>query len=157
MALESDSKKKVQEINLKEYLDYFGVSYTSFKSMDELKELQRQISYDLLFVDYDYSDEAAISKYSHSAESMVLLTKSYYMKKIDSMGLDLFKVLYEPLNSTKLKNVLEARDVEEFKQAKAKKARRKKFDEHSKLFSQEDSASLFFQMDTNDQNKHYSQ
>ncbi|MEA3372553.1 MAG: response regulator [Campylobacterota bacterium] len=131
--LESDNKKKIQEINLKEYLDFFGVSYTTFRSMDELKELQRQISYDLLFVDYDFTDEAGIQEYSNSAEHMILITKSYYMKKIDSMGLDIFKVLYEPLNSTKVKNVLESHDVEEFKQAKAKKSRRKKYDEHSKF------------------------
>jgi signal transduction histidine kinase/CheY-like chemotaxis protein len=132
--LEDASKKKRQEFNLKEYLDFFGVSYTAFSSMDELKDLQRQISYDLLFVDYDYTDEEGLVNFSGSPENMVLITKSFYMKKIDSMGLDIFKVLYEPLNSTKLKNVLEAYDVEEYKQAKAaKKARRKKFDDNSKF------------------------
>ena len=133
--LESNSKKKLQNTYLKEYLDYFGVSYTVFHEYDELKMLERQVNYDLLIVDNDYTDEEGLISYAASQEQLVLITKSYYMKKIDSMGLDIFKVLYEPLNSTKVRATLDAYDAEAFSTRKQKAARRKKFDEKNSRFA----------------------
>ena len=134
LVLGSDTKKKVQETYLKEYLDFYGVTYKMFHTIEEMQELQREINYDLLFVDYDFCEDDELAVFEKAPAQMILITKSYYMKKIDSMGIDIFKVLYEPLNNSKLKAVLEAHDVEEFKQAKAKKARRKKFDEKTSKF-----------------------
>ncbi len=134
VVLESESKKKRQDKYLREYLDFYGVSYTSFKDINELRTLENQVNYDLLFLDYDYTNESALSEYDKSPEEVVLVTKSYYMKKIDSLGLNLFKVMYEPMQGSKIKTVLENHDVESFSNKKAKKQRRKKFDEkHSKF------------------------
>ncbi len=133
--LESPSKKKLQNTYLKEYLDYFGVSYTSFHTLDELKMLERQVNYDLLFVDNDYTTDEELMEYASSQEQLVLITKSFYMKKIDGMGIDLFKVLYEPLNSTKIRSTLDSYDVEAFSNRKAKVSRRKKFDEKNSRFA----------------------
>lgn len=132
--LESHSKKKLQNTYLKEYLDYFGVSYTTFHEMDELKMLERQVNYDLLFVDNDYAGDEDLIAYASSQEQLVLITKSFYMKKIDSMGIDIFKVLYEPLNSSKLRVTLDAYDAEAFSNRKVKISRRKKFDEKNSRF-----------------------
>ncbi|MDD3598022.1 response regulator, partial [Sulfuricurvum sp.] len=68
-------------------------------------------------------------------EQLVLITKSYYMKKIDSMGIDIFKVLYEPINSSKIRSTLEAYDAEAFTNRKQKASRRKKFDEKNSRFA----------------------
>lgn len=133
--LESTSKKKLQTTYLKEYLDYFGVSYTTFHELDELKMLERQVNYDLLFVDNDYTNDEDLLNYASSSEQLVLVTKSYYMKKIDSMGIDIFKVLYEPLNSTKIRSTLDSYDVEAFTSRKQKATRRKKFDEKNSRFA----------------------
>ncbi len=133
--LESGSKKKLQTTYLKEYLDYFGVSYTVFHELDELKMLERQVNYDLLFVDNDYTNDEGLISYASSQEQLVLITKSYYMKKIDSMGIDIFKVLYEPLNSTKVRSTLDAYDAEAFSSRKLKATRRKKFDEKNSRFA----------------------
>ncbi|MBN2870182.1 MAG: response regulator [Campylobacterales bacterium] len=133
--LESTTKKKLQTTYLKEYLDYFGVSYTTFHEPDELKMLERQVNYDLLFVDNDYTNDEHLIGYASSSEQLVLITKSYYMKKIDSMGIDIFKVLYEPLNSTKIRTTLDSYDVEAFTTRKQKATRRKKFDEKSSRFA----------------------
>jgi CheY-like chemotaxis protein len=73
--------------------------------------------------------------YASTQEQLVLITKSYYMKKIDSMGIDIFKVLYEPLNSTKLRTTLDAYDAEAFSNRKQKVTRRKKFDEKNCKFA----------------------
>jgi signal transduction histidine kinase/CheY-like chemotaxis protein len=132
---ESKTKKKIQTTYLKEYLDYLGVSYTTFNEVDELKMLERQVNYDLLFVDNDYTTDDELIAFAASNEQTVLITKSYYMRKIDSMGLDLFKVLYEPLNGSKIRSVLETYDAESFNDRKQKTTRRKKFDEKSCRFA----------------------
>ena len=134
LILESDTKTKRQEIYLKHYLDFYGVSYTTFKDINELQKLDRQINYDMLFVDFDYTNEAAIEEYSKTQEELVLITKSYYMKKIDSMGLEIFKVMYEPMNGSKIKTALESFDLESFNNKKAQKIRHKKFDAHTSKF-----------------------
>lgn len=133
--LESTVKKKLHTTYLKEYLDYFGVSYTTFHEKDELKLLERQVNYDLLFIDNDYVNEEALLEYAASQEQLVLITKSYYMKKIDSLGIDIFKVLYEPLNSSKIRVTLESYDAESFNTRKQKVTRRKKFDEKNSRFA----------------------
>ncbi len=132
---ESKTKKKIQTTYLKEYLDYLGVSYTTFNEIDELKMLERQVNYDLLFVDNDYTTDEEVIALAASNEQTVLITKSYYMRKIDSMGLDLFKVLYEPVNSSKIRSILEAYDTESFNDRKQKTTRLKKFDEKSSRFA----------------------
>jgi signal transduction histidine kinase/CheY-like chemotaxis protein len=128
LILESSHKTKRQDKYLHEYLTYYGVSYTTFQDMAELENIQKQVGYDLLFVDYEYANEEELQKYAEMPEELVLLTKSYFMRKIDSMALDIFKTIYEPLNNTKLISALENYNNENFKAEKAKRAKRKKFD-----------------------------
>lgn len=104
---ESSHKTKRQELYLREYLDFYGVSYTVFKDIEELKALQSQMHYDLVFADYEYSIEDDIVSYGSQNPELVLITKSQYMKKIDSLNIDIFKSLYEPLNGSKIKQALE--------------------------------------------------
>ena len=134
LILESDTKAKRQETYLKQYLDFYGVSYTIFKDITELQKLERQINYDMLFVDYDYTNEESLAEFAKTQEELILITKSYYMKKIESMGLDIFKVMYEPMNGTKIKSVLESFDLESFNNKKAQKIHHKKFDAETSKF-----------------------
>jgi len=107
LILESTHKTKKQETYLREYLEFYGVSYTSFKSIHELETLQRQINYDLLFVDFDYTDESDLQIYSHLPQEIVVLTKTFFMKQIDLLNINIFKTVYEPLNNSKVKAMLE--------------------------------------------------
>ncbi|QSZ41033.1 response regulator [Sulfurimonas aquatica] len=135
LVLESSHKTKRQETYLREYLDFYGVSYTSFKDLNELKTLERQVSYDLLFVDYDYADESSLKAYSDVSQELILLTKSYFMKKIDTMNLEIFKTVYEPLNNSKIKQALENYHSENFNAKKAKKINRTKFNAETSKFN----------------------
>ena len=135
LVLESAHKTKRQETYLREYLDFFGVSYTSFKDKDELEALERQISYDLVIVDFDYTDEETLATYAALPQELVLLTKSYFMKKIDTMNLDIFKTIYEPLNNSKLKAVLENFQANNFQAKKQQQANRKKFNAEASKFN----------------------
>ena len=134
LVLASSHKTKRQETYLREYLDFYGVSYTSFKDLDELETLQRQVSYDLVFVDYDFADEESLRKYSELPQEFVLLTKSYFMRKIDSMSLDILKTLYEPLNNSKIRQTLDNYHSENFSAKQAKKINRKLFNAETSKF-----------------------
>jgi signal transduction histidine kinase/CheY-like chemotaxis protein len=134
LVIESAHKTKRQETYLREYLDYYGVSYTSFKDMDELEILQRQVSYDLVIVDYEYADEQTLKVYSDLPQEFILLTKSYFMKKIESLELNTFKTIYEPLNNSKIRQALENYHSENFSAKKAKKVNRKKFNADTSKF-----------------------
>ena len=132
--LGSDSKTKKQDDNLRTYLDYYGVSHATFKSIDELNSLEQKISYDLMFVDYDYSNEEMLHDLVKHPEDLVLLTKSYYMKKIDSLNLNILKVIYEPLNFSKISAVLaSSHNVDEFHKPKQKTIQRRVFDDKSRF------------------------
>ena len=107
LVLDSTTKNKKQAVYLREYLDFYGVAHTSFKDYDELEYLQKSTEYDLVFVDYEYADEASLIAYANTNAQLVLLTKSNYMKVIDSKNLDIHKVIYEPLNNSKIQQALE--------------------------------------------------
>lgn len=123
--LESAAKSKSQTTYLKEYLDFFGVSYATFKTLDELRVLEHQVNYDLLLVDYEYCREEMLKEYEASPEAFILITKAFYMKKIDSMGLNIFKVMYEPLNKSKIQSILLSYDANDFAKTKKESKRRK--------------------------------
>ena len=135
LLLENEHQSKTQGTYLREYLDYYGVSYTSFKDPNELSHLQSQVDYDLLFIDYDYCGENDVINYSKQPQELVLLTKSTYMRKLDSLNANIFKVLYEPLNNTKIKLLLTNYLTQNFKDASNKKVSRKKFNADTSKFN----------------------
>ncbi|MEN4046633.1 ATP-binding protein [Sulfurimonas sp. NW15] len=135
LILESAHKTKRQDTYLKEYLDFYGVSYTTFKNKNEIETLQRQINYDMLFVDYEYATEEELKAYSTLPQKLILLTKSYFMRKIDSMGIEIFKTIYEPLNNTKLKAALENYQSQNFTAPKLKTTSNKVFTVGSSKFA----------------------
>ena len=104
---ESAHKVKKQEDYLIEYLDFYGVSYTKFKEISEIKALQTMMNYDMLFIDHEYSSENELKEFAKESSELVILTKATFMRKIDSMKIDVFKTLYEPLNVAKLTQVLD--------------------------------------------------
>ena len=104
----SSHRGKAQESYLHEYLDFYGVHYNSFKDLNEMETLQSQTDYEIIFVDYDFSDFESLKKFSTIKQEFVLLTKSCFMKKIDSINLDILKTVYEPLNNSKIKQTLDA-------------------------------------------------
>ncbi len=106
LILKGTNKTKQQEKYLHDYLTYYGVTYTMVKDMDELINISKHERYDILFVDYDYTDENMLSLYSSLPQKLIVLTKSSHMKTIDSLNLNIFKTIYEPLTASKIKNIL---------------------------------------------------
>lgn len=135
LVIESPHKHKKQEQYLREYFDFYGVKYASFSTMQELEKLQREVSYDLVVIDYDYVDEHELREYSDLPQELILLTKSYFMKKIDSLQINTFKTVYEPLNNSKIKQALENYHNENSDAKRAKKVSRKKFNAETSKFN----------------------
>ena len=106
LILESPHKKKKQESYLRTYLDYFGVDYQMFTDLDKVKIVPKEKDFDLMIVDYDFISEETLYKYEEFPKSVILLAKSSFMRKIDSMELEIYKTLYEPLNISKLREML---------------------------------------------------
>ncbi|MDQ1244821.1 MAG: hypothetical protein QG565_1161 [Campylobacterota bacterium] len=131
----SDSiKLKKQDRYLREYLDFYGVGYTTFKDISKIEILQKETNYNLLFVDYDYVDEDSLRELAKFPQELVVLTKSNLMKRIDSLGLNIFKILYEPIHASKIKQTLENYVLLNSATQVAKKQSRKKFDLNKSKF-----------------------
>ncbi len=131
LILSNPGKSKLQEHYLEEYFEFFGVKYQKFETIAELLKHQTQTRYPVVFADYDYTDKTILEKCTQTASDVVLMAKSYYMKEIDSLGLDLFKVLYEPLTSRK---VTVALDMVSNKNAGAKVKKEAVFDVNRSRF-----------------------
>ncbi len=121
-------KTKEQDRYLIKYLDYFGVKHTTVEDIDKIRTLQEDKNYDLLFADYDYITKETLTKLSKLPQKVVVLTKSNLMKKIDTLGLNIFKILYEPLHSSKIRQTLENYISLDKSADSAEKHSHKKFD-----------------------------
>ena len=121
-------KMKKQDKNIREYLDYLGVGYSTFKNINKVKLLEEDMHYDVIFVDYDYISDNELLKLTKLSQKVIVLTKSNLIKKVDSLGFDIFKTLYEPLHYSKLKQTLENYLILSSSGELAKKTSGKKFD-----------------------------
>ena len=120
LVLNRVSQHKSQSNYLQEYLDFYGVEYDLFEDLEQLRKLQVQNSYDLLFIDYDYTHEKDLFEYAKLPEAMILITKSHYMNKLDTLNLPILKTLYEPLMGSKLQLALKNYDSSVANQQKNK-------------------------------------
>lgn len=135
LLLEDSHRPKAQATYLKEYLDFYGVSYTTFKDKSELENLQERVNYDLLFVDYDYcTDIDHLKNYASQTQEFILLTKATYIKKLDNLNLDTFKTLFEPLTNSKVKSLLDNYHTQNFQLKQSKKVNRTKFNSDTSKF-----------------------
>ncbi|NPA65893.1 MAG: response regulator [Epsilonproteobacteria bacterium] len=100
-------KPKKQDQYLREYLDFYGVKYIESDSIDRINELTKAKKYNLMFIDFSYVKDEELQQCATLQPSLVLITKSFNMKKIESLNLEVYKTIYEPLTITKVKTSLE--------------------------------------------------
>jgi signal transduction histidine kinase/CheY-like chemotaxis protein len=132
LVLKNDHKTKKQDENLIKYLDFYGVSHSVFYNINEIKNKE---DYNFIFVDYSYTSDDELKEFGNLGPSMILMTKSSFMKKIESLGANISKTLYEPLNITKVRSALESYDATIVEKKRTQKANRKKFAEGSSKFN----------------------
>jgi CheY-like chemotaxis protein len=98
LVINSSSVIKKQEIYLFKYLDFFNVNYEKY--------ILKNSSYDLIFLDYDYLTSSLLVKLKDLNSRIVLIIKPTLKKKIEELNLEVYKIIYEPLNSSKIQQVL---------------------------------------------------
>ncbi|NPA65535.1 MAG: response regulator [Epsilonproteobacteria bacterium] len=106
LILNSPHKHKKQDQYLQEYLDFYGVHYDVEDSTQKIISHYQSKEYSFVFIDFDYVNDDELKKISQEVDSLVLLTKSFNMKKIESLGIEILKTLYEPLTTSKIKTTL---------------------------------------------------
>jgi len=105
LLLHSKDKSKIQDLNLQKYLTYYGVHYDSFKTLYELQILKHTNNYDYIFIDYEYIKNSDLDKYAKLPQKIILLAKANLVKKINLLNIDIFNIIYEPLNNSKIQNI----------------------------------------------------
>lgn len=134
LVLSASHKIKKQDKYLREYLDYYGIAHTTFSDISKVELLSQDTQYNLLFVDYDYTNEETLREFAKLPQALIVLTKSNLMKRIDALGLDIFKLLYEPIHGSKIKQTLENYAALHAAVQVTQKKSRKKFDLNTSKF-----------------------
>jgi len=107
IAILHDSKQtKEQNIYILAYLDFYGVKYRLFKNLKEMKEINKVKTYNMIFIDIDYINNENVESYSNFDSKLVIFTKASNIKNIHALNLDIFKILYDPIHTYKIKELL---------------------------------------------------
>jgi len=107
---QNDTKHKAQDNYLLEYFDYFGVQYSIIKTLQEYQEIHNKVNFDLLMIDLDKVNDDELQAFDAASERLIIIAKSQYMKRIEALNLQSYKVLYEPINSSKIVKILQNKE-----------------------------------------------
>ncbi len=119
-----NDKIKQSDRYVKKYITALNKNYELYDTIESLQILKENEQPDLLFVDYDHLSGEDF-KYINGLRSKVsLLTSVNRKNEIKMLDHNLFKVLYAPINFTKIKKSildLNSNDIELVKEAKGSK------------------------------------
>ncbi len=105
LASEKDKKNHTQYVY--DYLKYFGCDVVFFYSYKEIKGLMFRENINFMILDIDYIEENEIEDYKTIHIPSIIILKSSMQSISSKYTNDFIKPLYEPVNVTKLANILE--------------------------------------------------
>ena len=105
--LSSEMSRKNHVQYTQDYLKYFGSSVDFFYEEKEIKKLIYRKNINFLILDVDFLKEGDIEKYKKLQIPGIIILKSSMKNDVNKYTSDLIKPLYEPINVTKLNNILE--------------------------------------------------
>ncbi len=105
LANEEDKKNHTQYIY--DYLKYFGCEIHIFNSLKEIKGLMFRENINFMVLDVDYIDDSEVEDYKKMQIPAIIILKSSMQSISSKYTNDLIKSLYEPVNVTKMANILE--------------------------------------------------
>jgi len=97
---------KTQDLYIKEYLEYYGVNYIVFNNFQEIKELLKTKTYNLILINTDYTDLDLLKEYSSLSSELVIITKISMIQNINNLNLNIFQTLYSPVHTFKIEEIL---------------------------------------------------
>ncbi len=91
---------------IQKYIAALQYTYTVFNSIESLLLLREEAQPDLLFVNYDHIGSAGLVRLQDLKSKISLLTTINKKDEIKALDLDLFKIIYAPVNFSKIKRSL---------------------------------------------------
>lgn len=104
----TSSRSKKQDEYIKEYMDYFGAKLIPFSAREELVALARERKAQSILVDADYASDTELQKMANIPLHCNVIIKTTQQKRIEILKLHCEKIVYEPVNVTKMISVLKA-------------------------------------------------
>jgi len=114
----SPSQHKKQDDYIKEYLDYYGAKLIPFGAPEELIKLAGDKKVQSALIDADYASDNDLRKMGKTPLHCNVIIKSTQQKRIEALRLLCEKIVYEPVNVTKIITVLKAATSEVVKEAR---------------------------------------
>ncbi|MRJ03289.1 MAG: response regulator [Epsilonproteobacteria bacterium] len=102
---ENPDHPKRQNGFLKEYMEFFGVRLEVESDPERLSKRAKEFNF--LLLDYDYVKEPQIKSFYINKIAVALICKVTYKKRIEELLSKIIKNIYEPVNYTKLIQLLE--------------------------------------------------
>ena len=109
-AADSYAQTYIKAINKNNYL---------YTDIEQLLELQQDQQPDLLFVNYAHITKDTLQTLTGLKSKIVVMTTVREKNELDNAGSGLYKVIYAPINYTKIKKTIAALSLEETKAQKA--------------------------------------
>jgi signal transduction histidine kinase/DNA-binding response OmpR family regulator len=112
VAMLNSSTTKRQDDYIKEYLNYFGAKLIRFNTVEELIRLASNRQAQSILIDADYANDNDLKKMGKAPLHCNLIIKSTHQKRIEILRSYYEKILYEPINGTKILSVLKSSSSE---------------------------------------------
>ncbi len=97
------------------YLDAINAHNYTYKDLSEIKSLPHDHQPDLLFINYAHVTDAQLEDISDIRSKIVLLSTLREKSHLDTLSEMFYKIIYAPVNFTKLKKTIEALSLDEAK------------------------------------------
>lgn len=92
-----------QDIYINQYLQYYDVQATTFKTMSDLKKSNNNDEIDGIWIDVDKNDDEFLKNIHKLSPNKVILLSSFSNRdRVEKLGINVAKVLYKPLTPTKI-------------------------------------------------------
>ena len=114
----SPSQSKKQDEYIKEYMDYFGAKLIPFGTPEELIKLATEKKTQSALIDADYASDNDLRKMGKTPLHCNVIIKSTQQKRIEALKLHCEKIIYEPVNVTKIISLLKAATSEVVKEVR---------------------------------------
>jgi len=102
-----------QDVYLDKYFDYYDIEQTSFKTMSDLKKCNDNDELNGIWIDVDSSDDDFLKNiYKLSSNKVILLSSFSNRDRLESLGVNVAKVLYKPITPTKIVQGINATSLE---------------------------------------------
>ena len=106
-----------QDIYVSQYFKHYDIIETSFANMADLKKCNEDDDLKAIWIDADNSDDDFLKNiHKLNANKVILLSSFSHRDRLESLGLNVAKILYKPITPTKIVQGINATNSEKPKE-----------------------------------------